>query len=827
MKRLDRFILKSFIGPFVAILIVVIFILMMQFLWLYIDELVGKGLGLGVILEFMMWGGCTVLPLAMPLSTLLASMMTLGQMGENSELIALKAAGISVQRIMAPIMVSCAFITVGAFFAVNNLVPYATNQIYTMRDDISRTNSEIKIPVGTFYDGIEGFVLRIGGRNEKTGMMYEVQLYDHSNNRGNTNVTIADSGMMKLSKAKDYLTIQLFNGTNYQENNSKKYKDTTLALQRFEFSKQETILKLENYAFQKSDSVRFSAQVRSMNLGRLYHTKDSLGTLAVEDHARHVEEFLTSSNMRFHDQLDSAWRAKPRTMFEPENYMGFKSDYEHYRAFENAASVARQMESTLRNYSIESYEQIFVLRRVNVEILGKYAKALACLILFFIGAPVGAIIRKGGLGTSAIVSVLFFLLYYVVDISGLKLAKDGAVSPFFGDFLAAFVLLAIGIFLTWKATHDSTLGNDSLKGWWRKIKSKIVSLFKKTRIVYMGTPEFSVAPLESLLKGKYKIVGVVTVPDKPSGRGLQVSESPVKRFAVASGLPVLQPVKLKDPAFLAELASLKADMFVVVGFRMLPEEVWRMPRLGTFNLHAALLPQYRGAAPINWAIINGESITGVTTFMIDKQIDTGGIILRQEVRIAPDENAGSLHDRLMITGADLVVQTVQGIIEGNVETRVQKSFIQGSEILKTAPKLTKELMHIDWNDTTAHIYNLVRGLSPYPAAFTFLTKEGAAPAQLKIFAAEKIESDQFQELLHRCGFTGDSVPAYGTIVSDGKLIFAVATADGALSLTDLQLAGKKRMSAKAFLAGFRDPSSYKADEGTSKDEIAKTRIYED
>ena len=248
-----------------------------------------------------------------------------------------------------------------------------------------------------------------------------------------------------------------------------------------------------------------------------------------------------------------------------------------------------------------------------------------------------------------------------------------------------------------------------------------MSLFKKTRIVYMGTPEFAVAPLDALTKGRgYKVVGVVTVPDKPSGRGLKMNESAVKKYAVANGLPLLQPDKLKDPAFLEALAAWKADLFVVVGFRMLPEVVWKMPKMGTFNLHAALLPQYRGAAPINWAVINGENLTGVTTFMIDQKIDTGGILLRQECRVEPTDTVGDVHDKLMAIGADLVVQTVEGLIQKNVETRVQRSFVQGSEVLKPAPKLTRELQHIDWDDTTRNIYNLVRGLSPFPGAFTEL-----------------------------------------------------------------------------------------------------------
>ena len=339
----------------------------------------------------------------------------------------------------------------------------------------------------------------------------------------------------------------------------------------------------------------------------------------------------------------------------------------------------------------------------------------------------------------------------------------------------------------------------------------------------MGTPEFAVAPLDALVSNKYKVVGVVTVPDKASGRGLHVTESPVKRYAVAHGIPVLQPEKLKDKEFHEALAALRGDLFVVVGFRMLPQSIWSMPQLGTFNLHTSLLPQYRGAAPVNWAVINGEKRTGATTFMIDKSIDTGGIILRQDCLIPDTATAGDVHDALMPIGSELVIQTVEGIIQKNVETRVQRSFIQGSEVLHPAPKLTRELCHIDWNDSTRNIYNLVRGLSPVPTAFTELVRtdqEDAIPVQLKVFFGERVEGEEFEKMKERCS-AGHPVP--GSILSDGKNFMAVATADGALNLTDIQLAGKKRMEVKPFLAGFRDPMSYTTTQGTSKAEIAKTR----
>ena len=811
MRRLDRFILKAFIGPFVAILAIVIFILVMQFLWLYIDELVGKGLEFKVILEFLMWGSCQVLPLAMPLATLLSSMMTLGQLGENFELTAIKASGISLTRVLAPLIVAAAVITIGAFYIGDRLVPYSINQIYTMRDDLGRTKSEIKIPVGTFYDGIEGYILRIDDRDKASGMMYGVMVYDHSDNKGNTSLTVADSAMMKMSKAKDYLTFQLYDGISYQENNTKRYRDTTLALQRLQFSRQEMVIPLENYAYQHSDSARYGEQVKSMSLKQLTAGHDSLSRLAMIGMEKHMKDLGSQSGLTYRHQLDTSWRSSGKLPLEYPLEHKFKSLRDEKRAWESAASSAGMMESSLRSYALESFEYTVMLRRTDVEMWKKYAQALACFILFFIGAPIGALIRKGGLGTPAIISVLFFVLYWVVDISGTKLARDGATSPWVGNFISAFVLAPIGAFLSWTAIRETNLFNtDGFKSGWRKVKSKIMSFFRKTRIVYMGTPEFSVGPLDALVKGGYKVVGVVTAVDKPSGRGLKVAESAVKKYAVAHDIPVLQPEKLKDPAFLEALAAWKADLFVVVGFRMLPEVVWTMPKMGTFNLHAALLPQYRGAAPINWAVINGENITGVTTFMIDRQIDTGGIILRQDCRIEPGDTAGDVHDRLMVLGAELVIDTVEGLIQGNVETRVQRSFIQGSELLKPAPKLTRELQHIDWRDSSKQIYNLIRGLSPFPCAFTELVKDGEATA-LKIFFGE------IREDLH-------AVP--GTVLSDGKTYLAIATLDGAIALTDIQLAGKKRMDVKSFLLGFRDPTAYTASEGTSREEILKARPVE-
>ena len=810
MKKLDQFILKSFIGPFIAILLVVVFILMMQFLWLYIDELVGKGLSFKVILEFLGWGAATLLPLSLPLATLLASMMTLGTLGENNELLAIKAAGISLQRVLIPLGIVCGVISIGAFFVSNDLIPVAYNNIYTLRDDIGKTKEEIKIPTNTFYNGIEGYILRVNERNDETGIMHGVMVYNHTKNKGNTSLTLADSAEMKMSKDKSYLTFVMYNGSNYEETNTKKYRDTTLQLQKIDFDRQSLVIPLENYAFQKSDSSRFNDQVKSMNLKQLNHSQDSIGGLNAEGKAENMASLGRSRVLRYNSQLDTAYKRK--TPFVREGMNTWEDVDDEIKAVEKAKKNAEELQASLTSFSRERYHHTFILRLIDIEILKKFALSIACFIFFFIGAPLGALIRKGGLGTPAIISVLFFVAYWVIDISGTKLARDGAVGPFHGVFFSSYVLLPTGLYLSWKAINDSAIFNmDAIKSGFRKLKAKVMSLFKKTRIVYMGTPEFAVAPLDALIRSGYDIVGVVTVADKASGRGLKINESAVKKYAVEHNIPVLQPVSLKDPEFLSALKAWKPDLFVVVAFRMLPKVVWEIPPMGTFNLHAALLPQYRGAAPINWAVINGDKATGVTTFMIDDGMDTGKIMYREQCLIGPDETVGEVHDKLMDLGSKLVVQTVEAIVEGNVEMRVQRSFIQGSEILRPAPKLTRELCHIDWNGKTKHIYNLLRGLSPYPAAFTELQKDDKT-LQMKIYRSIRITGEDYKLMLQQNGL---DAAAPGTVLSDGKSYLAISTADGAISVTELQLSGKKRMPVKDFLIGFREPQSYTTTQGTS------------
>lgn len=317
---------------------------------------------------------------------------------------------------------------------------------------------------------------------------------------------------------------------------------------------------------------------------------------------------------------------------------------------------------------------------------------------------------------------------------------------------------------------------------------------KDLRLVFMGTPEFACESLKALTENGYNVVAIVTVPDKPAGRGQKIMPSDVKKFALKNGIPVLQPEKLKEEAFVTALRSYKADLQVVVAFRMLPEIVWNMPPLGTINLHASLLPLYRGAAPLNWPIINGDRETGVTTFLLRQEIDTGHILFQERIPINPEDNVGDIHDRLMVIGAKLVLKTIDALATGTVKPIPQKS-LQIDPHRLHAPKIFKEDCKIDWSKPGPGIYNLIRGLSPYPAAWTNFAHAGDL-VTIKIFLSS------FEPLSH----------AYppGHVLSDKKKYLKIAVNGGFLSIKDLQLAGKKRMSVEDFLRGFPFPENYKA-----------------
>lgn len=304
------------------------------------------------------------------------------------------------------------------------------------------------------------------------------------------------------------------------------------------------------------------------------------------------------------------------------------------------------------------------------------------------------------------------------------------------------------------------------------------------RIIFMGTPGFAVPSLDALYKSGFQIVAVVTAPDKPAGRGYKLQQSEVKKYAVANDILVLQPTNLKSPEFLEQIQTLNADLQVVVAFRMLPESVWNMPQMGTINLHASLLPQYRGAAPINWAVINGEKKTGITTFKLQHAIDTGNILLQQEIAITDDDNAGIVHDKLMKAGAALLVKTITGLQNGTLKEIKQETLLN-NVVVHHAPKIFNEICEIDWNKNNDDIHNLIRGLSPYPGAFTFL-------------------KDKRVKILQSTRETGKSNSPAGSFVTDGKTFLKFATADGFINVVRLKPEGKSEMAVEDFLRGRKE-----------------------
>ena len=311
----------------------------------------------------------------------------------------------------------------------------------------------------------------------------------------------------------------------------------------------------------------------------------------------------------------------------------------------------------------------------------------------------------------------------------------------------------------------------------------------------MGTPDFAVPSLKALIEEGYNVVGVITAPDREAGRGRKIMMSAVKKFALENNLNILQPQKLKDEVFLNDLRRLRPNLQIVVAFRMLPEVVWAMPALGTFNLHASLLPQYRGAAPINFAIINGETVTGLTTFFLDKEIDTGRIIHQEKINISFNDDAGILHDKMMEMGAQLILKTVKSIIDNNVTAHDQDSLLIKNEMLNPAPKLKKEDCRINWNNTPIIIYNFVRGLSPYPASYAIMASKEGVQHNVKIFKVEIISS-----------LASNKKP--GNIITDGKTYLNIETKSGVVGIMELQLSGKRRMGISDFLRGFQNIADF-------------------
>lgn len=475
MKTLHRFVLKTFFGPFMLNFALVMFVLLMQFLWKWVDALVGKGLEWTVIAELIFYIGVGLMPLALPLAMLLSTLMAMGNMGENNETLALKAAGVSLVKIMAPIFYAGSLITIGAFFLSNNIVPYVNLKAYSLLYDVQKKRPELQIREGVFYNGIDNFSIKIGEKDEKTNLLKRLHIYNHSRNEGNVEVTYADSGYMKVTNDQRYLIVTLYSGNTYQEvasqGNPQAYQQKPF--RHTSFAQQQIILELNNYKFDRTDESLFKNHERMLDITQLTKAKDSLSKQ--RDFKLHIylSSIIRSGYFRKANELDTTAKDK-----ELKKFKAFKSDSifnslamgKKLEIIESALSSAKATQQYIVSNSWDLQANTEQINRLDVERHKKFTLSLAALLFFFIGAPLGAIIRKGGFGMPIVVSVLFFIAYYVISITGEKFARESVWSIVGGTWFSSFILLGIGIFLSYKATHESQLFNtDAYKAIFKKL----------------------------------------------------------------------------------------------------------------------------------------------------------------------------------------------------------------------------------------------------------------------------------------------------------------------------------------------------------------------
>ena len=463
MKILHRYMLKQFFFPFIAAFFIAMIVLLMQFLWRYIDDLVGKGLELSIIAELLLYTCGQVAVMAFPLAVLLASIFTLGNLGENYELIALKAAGISLQRIVFPLIILSFFIAIGAFMCANYVIPVANLEWRRLIYDIQQQRPELQIQEGIFYNGIDGYSIRIGKRDLKTHMLYNLRINDHRERRGNTNVILADSGRMKMTSDKRFLELELYSGHSYNDmvEERKARQNRTYPFRQDIFEYQVLRIELPGYELERSDAEIFRSGHNMMNLEQLTYMIDSLSTVikSQENQLRSIMQ----PNYRPPDYqipIDTSLRSKV-----PNNFMSHfnkQPKANKQRAIQDAVNSARNQKEQVSGLIYEMNIQNRQTWRYQIAWHQKLTMPFACFIFFFIGAPLGAIIRKGGLGTPIIIAVLFFVFYYVISMTGERSAREGAMTPFEGIWMSTFIIFTIGVFLTWMATRDSSIFNQEL-----------------------------------------------------------------------------------------------------------------------------------------------------------------------------------------------------------------------------------------------------------------------------------------------------------------------------------------------------------------------------
>ncbi|NOQ27271.1 MAG: LptF/LptG family permease [Bacteroidales bacterium] len=515
MKRLHKFILKSYFGPLVATFFVSLFILLMQFLWKYIDDLAGKGLEWTIIAELILYASARLVPMALPLAILLSSIMTFGNLGEHFELTAIKSAGVSLQKFMTPLIFLAVLISIGAFYYSIYVIPYTNLKMHSLIYDVRNQRPELQIKEGMFYNGIEGYSIKIAQKNYKTDLLQNIMVYDHLENRNNVKVTVADSGYMRMTADEQNLILTLYNGYSYEEikeSRSKRKKDKNYPHQRQNFDKQVVVFKLTGLDFSRTDEDLFRNHYQMFSLNQLEYAKDSLIIEYNKLINRFSKNILTTNYFKKETSLSNSRKGDGNIIAKNKRDDGFsankiqpnvnkdtiktdsiiitpqtfnldsifniqkiksKSD-----AINHALTYARTTQNNINNSKKQFKSKAERIRRHQIEWHRKFALSFSCLVFFFIGAPFGAIIRKGGFGTPVVVSVLFFILYYVIMISGEKFAREGILLPYVGMWLPSFILMPLGIFLTYKATTDSGLLNaDSYVLFFKKLFNKI---FKKS-----------------------------------------------------------------------------------------------------------------------------------------------------------------------------------------------------------------------------------------------------------------------------------------------------------------------------------------------------------
>ncbi|MCF8225408.1 MAG: LptF/LptG family permease [Bacteroidales bacterium] len=486
MKRLDLLLIKSFLGPLVLTFFMVIFILLMQFLWKYIDDLVGKGLDFKVIAEFLLYSSASMVPMALPLAVLLSSLMTFGNLAENLELLAFKSSGVALTRIMSSLFFVVIFITFAAFFFANTVMPVSNLKLRTLLHDIKRQRPELQIQPGIFDNTMEGYSIRIGDQDSKTKLLKDIWIYDHTDKAGNVSVTVADSGYMKMSSDEKQLILTLYNGNSYVElqKTRKRGKTKTYPHRRDRFAKREVIIEMTGFGLNRSDQNIWKNSFSMMNLKQLTHYEDSLDK-NIGQLYNSVDNLITRSTLKKEKKnmikskasLDSTELASIVPEYHKINidtaYNGLTRTQKR-RAINQAINLARSNKSFVTTNSNTIGYKTKMLRRYQIEKHRKFTLALSCLIFFFIGAPLGAIIRKGGLGMPVIVSVLFFLVWYMISITGEKFVREDMITPFSGMWISTFILVPLGIFLSYKASTDSVIMNiESYFTFFKKLRTKL------------------------------------------------------------------------------------------------------------------------------------------------------------------------------------------------------------------------------------------------------------------------------------------------------------------------------------------------------------------